>query len=117
MAGEQTYDVVALKARFLELLGEHADVYPVAIEQQYPRILDKIVNMWGKVELEKEFDELMVSSRPGRQGFPPAVAMELFRLSTLYGKLGLTAKKTQGTGWAGVDDAELFKREFTKPDH
>ena len=115
MAEEQSYDIPALKARFLELLGEHADAYPVAIEQRFPRILDKIVGLWGKPELEGVFDELMVSTRPGRQGFPADVAMELFRLSALYGKLGLTAKKTQGTGWAGVDDAELYKREFTKP--
>jgi hypothetical protein len=114
MSEAETYDIPALKARFLELLGEHADVYPANIEQRFPRILHKIVTLWGKPELEAVFDELMVSTRPGRQGFPSEVAMELFRLSTLYGKLGLVAKRQQGTGWAGVDDAELFKREFTK---
>ena len=35
--------------------------------------------------------------------------MEIFRLSTLHGSFGLNPQQSLGTGWTGLDDAELFK--------
>lgn len=110
MPEQESYDIPALRARLLEHLGEqHADVYPQHIERDFPRILAKIVGLWGKSALDAFLDSLMVSDRPGRQGFSPEIAMEIFRLSTLHGSLGFSAHQPAGTGWTGLDDAELFK--------
>ena len=108
------YDIPGLRAELLACLGEHQDAYPKAIEKNYPRILARIVELWGKPELDAYLGSLMVSDRAGRQGFPGDVAMEVFRLATLYGTLGLAPKQVAGSGWAGIDDAELFKRHLTR---
>ncbi len=110
----EEYDVAGLREELLDYLGEHRDAYPKAIEAKFPRILARIVELWGKPDLDAFLGSLMVSDRPGRQGFPPDVAMEVFRLATLYGSLGLAPKQEIGAGWAGIDDAELFKRHITK---
>jgi len=114
MAEEESYDIPALKAQLLERLGEHANVYPLGIERQFPRILAKIVGLWGKPALDDFLAGLMVADRPGRQGFAPDIAMEIFRLSTLHGSLGFTPQQAAGTGWTGLDDAELFKHGVSR---
>jgi hypothetical protein len=106
-------DIPALKSKLLEALGGDASAYPVAIEQKFPRIFAKIVNLWGRAGLDALLDDLMVSDRPGRQGFPDDVAREIFRLSMVHGALGLT-KQRGAFGWSGIDDPELYKKEFTK---
>jgi hypothetical protein len=109
-----TYDIPELRRTLLEQLGEHHNAYPKAIEEKHPRILAQIVALWGKPELDAYLGSLMVSDRSGRQGFSGDVALEVFRLSTLYGTLGLAPKQALGVGWAGLDDAELFKRHLKK---
>ena len=113
MEQSESFDVPALKAHLLEKLAADAHVYPLHIEQQFPRILAKIVELWGSARLDDYLGQLMVSDRQGRRGFPGEVAMDLFRLSTVHGGLGFS-RQTQGTGWAGIDDHELFKKEFVK---
>lgn len=110
----EDYDVAGLRRELLDYLGEHQSAYPKAIEEKYPRILAQIVELWGKPELDAYLGSLMVSDRAGRQGFPGDVAMEVFKLATLYGTLGLAPKQVSGVGWSGVDDAELFKRHLKK---
>lgn len=53
-------------------------------------------------------DALLIADRPGRQGFPPDVATEIFRLEALLdesGEQGMTS-----TGWDLALD-----NEFTRP--
>jgi hypothetical protein len=117
MDEQESFDIPALRAELLAHLGSHADVYPVHLEQGFPRILAKIVALWGKPSLEDFLSGLMVSDRPGRQGFPPDVAMEIFRLSMLHGTLGFDTQQASGTGWSGIEDAELFKHGVAKSKH
>ena len=117
MDEQQSFDIPALRAALLAYLGAHADVYPVHLEQGFPRILAKVVELWGQPALEDFLSGLMVSDRPGRQGFPPDVAMEIFRLSMVHGSLGLTPQQAAGTGWSGIEDAELFKHGVAKSKH
>lgn len=113
-ATEEEYNVPLLREQLRAFLGqENADYYPTQIELQFPRILSKIVTYWGKPGLDSYLDELMVPSRPGRMGFPGGVTMEIFRLSTVHAALGLT-KVQQGTGWAGVEDADLYRKALKK---
>jgi hypothetical protein len=76
-----------MNQKMLELLGEHADKYPKAIEQQFPHVFAKLLELWGTDEMRSFLDDLMMSKRPGRQGFPDVAAAEVWALSSAYSKL------------------------------
>lgn len=109
----ETTDVKQLAASLHELLGKDDALYPIQIENRFPRILEKLVSLWNKPELDAYLNELMVSDRHDRQGFPDDVAMEIFHLSTIHAAKGLSATHA-GTGWAGIQDAELYRKALGK---
>lgn len=76
-------DLPAWRDELKALLGNEARYYPSRLEASFPRILGKIVSLWGKPELDAYFNELMLTDRFDRQGFPDSVAMELFYLSSI----------------------------------
>ena len=109
----ETIDVKQLAAALHEMLGKDDAQYPTQIENRFPRILEKLVSLWNKPELDAYLNELMVSERHDRQGFPDDVAMEIFHLSTIHGAKGLSETHV-GTGWAGIQDAELYRKALSK---
>lgn len=104
------FDIPALRAQFLTLLGEHAALYPEQLEKHYPRILAKLIELWDAGSVGTYFDSLVFSDREKRQGFPDEVATELFRLSNLHQALKPVAA-VAGTGWEKTDDADLSERK------
>lgn len=106
-------EIAAWREQLMDLLGSDAQHYPERIEASFPRILGKIVSLWGKPDLDAYLDGLMVSDRPGRQGFPGEVAMEIFHLSNVHSSLHLSDVAT-GTGWAGIQDPELYRKALKK---
>ena len=60
-------------------------------------MLDKIADLWGTPELDHYFAELLITDRPGRQGFPPEVAREIFSLSMVYENLHAKRKAQEDT--------------------
>ena len=108
--GQEDFDIPALKAKLLASLGPESGIYPVLVEQQFPHILARVAELWGKAGLDAYLADLMVTSRPGRQGFPHDVALEIFRLATVHSALGLSPNHSPGPAWDWVDDPELFKR-------
>lgn len=114
MDTQEEVDIKAISERIRVYLGDsYSSYYPARLEQNFPRILAKIVGLWGKPGLDAYFGELMVPERHDRQGFPEEVAMEIFRLSTVHSSLGLS-KEQAGTGWAGIQDAEIFRKAVAK---
>lgn len=93
------FDIAALRERMLANLGGKADAYPHRIEQRFPRILARLVELWGRPEAEAYLNGLLVADRADRQGFPDDVASELFRLSMLHGELQSGKTQEQG-GWS-----------------
>lgn len=74
-----------MNEQLLQLLDGQVDQYPHALDQQFPRIVNNIIALWGKPELEAYFSELLMDSREGtRQGFPPEVASDIFNLSMIH---------------------------------
>jgi ankyrin repeat protein len=61
--------------------------YPTALEAKYPRIFNRIMELWESLELEEYFSELMVDKRGGRQGFPPDVLNDILTLSRIHGRI------------------------------
>jgi hypothetical protein len=77
----------AMNQKMLELLGEHADKYPKHIEQDFPHVFSKLLELWGTSQMRGYLDDLMMSKRPGRLGFPDDAAAEVWALSSAYSRL------------------------------
>lgn len=103
-ANPPTYDIPTLRAQLLARLGPCAADYPRQVEQRFPHILAKLVELWDSGELESYLDRLVFCDRDGRRGFPEEVALELFHLGTALRTLGII-KPTTGTGWNGLAQA------------
>jgi hypothetical protein len=59
------------------------DPWPI-IERGFPRIAEKIREMWGKRALDDYFAELVVDERGSRQGFPPEVLSAILEVARLH---------------------------------
>lgn len=64
--------------------------YPQVLEEKYPHILEKIVQLWNSRDAEAYFSDLLHPTFSGgrfdRQGFPKPVWQEILRLNELYRK-------------------------------
>lgn len=111
MSGEDNFDVEALRQRLLTALTEDGDrawLYPYEVEKLFPRILAQIAERWKTPDLDDFFDELIVTPRHGRQGFPEKVALELFHLATLHASYRLSRRPRSPWDWA--PDVNFFKK-------
>ena len=82
-----------MNERLLKILDGETKFYPAALESTFPRILDKIMLLWGTPAIEIYFTQLMVTDRPNRAGFPPEIAAEIMRLSLIHASKHASAKK------------------------
>ncbi|KAF0813141.1 Actin-binding protein [Andreprevotia sp. IGB-42] len=88
----------------LEDIG-HPDRFPEKLAVQYPRIAEKIADMWGSDALEAYFEELLIMDRNDRQGFPPEIGAELMLLSLAYDQSRRNAQDEDEDVWSN----ELIK--------
>ena len=62
-----------------------ADLRTIATARQYPRIVNRIADLWGHCEYTRlHFQSLLLDQRKGREGFPPEVRTELEELQHHY---------------------------------
>ena len=59
------------------------DPWPV-LDAKFPRIAQAIRELWGRSELDRYLDGLIIDDRGGRHGFPPEVVEALLMLSRLH---------------------------------
>ncbi|MFZ2161536.1 MAG: hypothetical protein WAW02_04910 [Sideroxyarcus sp.] len=52
----------------------------VLVQQQFPKVAEKIALMWGTLELHEFFTKTIFDERGGRQGFPLPIVSALMRL-------------------------------------
>ncbi len=64
----------------LHKLGGDETQYPHALATQFPRIVERMISLWGTPELLVYLNGLLFDQRGDREGFPEAVAKDLFRL-------------------------------------
>ncbi len=90
----------------LKILNDDDTHYPHALEAGYPRILEKIVELWQLPTMDAYFFELTVDSRGGsRQGFPSPVVTDLFELQKIHSaQLDHTGSTDQSYVWGDVSD-------------
>lgn len=70
-----------MNEKILQLLDNHVELYPHELELHFPRILNRIVELWDSKDAEAYFNDLMIDNRGGRQGFPPKVASDIIHLN------------------------------------
>ena len=86
----------------LKIVQDDEDSYPHELEKQYPRVLNRIIELWNTTQIDAYFIDLLVDKRGGRQGFPPEVARDIYRLSQIYER---THKRDEGPvdPWGYID--------------
>ena len=92
---------------FADLFKADPEKYPSELEARFERILNRIAELWHTPDMEAYFDDLLIDKRGGRQGFPPEVGTEIFRLNGLYEDM-----RRQGLiedVWAQVPEQEAEK--------
>lgn len=99
-----------MNEKLVALLGARADLYPHKLEAGFPHVIDRIVALWGSAQLRPFMDALMLADRPGRQGFPPDVATEVFRLANVLDEFEQKPEVPARTAWDVALD-----NEFTRP--
>jgi len=68
---------------FVESLPE--DLRPYTLARTFPRIVNKMAELWRRpAQMDVLFDELLVDTRGGRQGFPLTVLFEITALKDHY---------------------------------
>jgi hypothetical protein len=73
-------------ARWMETLP--STLRPAEMAKTYPRIANRLADLWKRPSrCEGYFQTLMLDTRGGRRGFPPAVAMEISALAAHYAKV------------------------------
>jgi hypothetical protein len=82
------------------------DVRPHNLAKRYPRICNRMVERWKFPELMiPYFDELLMDSRGGRQGFPMMIAIEIVSLKEHFLAILSSSK-------ADVWDRNIASRDF-----
>lgn len=93
----------------LAAFGDHGVAYPQHLEAEFPRILQRIVELWQTPELDYYFEGLLTTTRHDRHGFPEAVALELFRIANLHSSLHLS-DLTRKSPWDWSEEHDLNKK-------
>ena len=76
-------------------------VRPMVLAARFPRIANRIAELWRLVaRCEEYFDTLLVDRRGHRKGFPPEVAQELSNLRSFYAELH---PDNHDSGWNRID--------------
>ncbi|MDR3426812.1 MULTISPECIES: ankyrin repeat domain-containing protein [Silvimonas] len=61
--------------------------YPEKLAEQFPRILNRIVELWGTPGMQAYFDDLLIMDRHDRQGFPPDIGAELMSVAFAHDQI------------------------------
>ncbi len=75
----------------LQVLNCNPSQYPQMLEERFPHVLEKIVQLWNTPEVEPYFNDLLQPSgrgggRMNRDGFPEQAWQEIFKLKALYAR-------------------------------
>jgi len=73
-----------MNSRFQAALARHPERYPSRLDERYPRILERIAQLWGTSQIDQYLQELLLDTRGGRQGFAPEVMSDLMFIHGLH---------------------------------
>ncbi len=101
-----------MNEKLIQHLGGFENMYPKNLDTKFPRIVEKIVSLWGGPELDEYFSSLLIDDRGNRQGFPPEIAHEIFLLANVYDKIQGRGSE-EGSAWD--NETETAKHEVEQP--
>lgn len=86
------------------------EYYPYILEEQFPRVFNKILELCETKLIEAYLLDLMVDNSGGtRQGFPPEAATEIVRLSKFFGSM--EARKKKMDVWNNIPELKRLETE------
>lgn len=98
-----------MNTKMMDVLGDQQDKYPRYLEAHFPHVFQKMLELWNTPDGERYFDELMLSSRPDRRGFPPEATAEIWAMQRIHAALReaqQAIKQDEADIWtSGSDDA------------
>lgn len=103
--------------RLLKLLGSKEDIYPHGLEDRFPRVFNKLIELLDTPHIDAFLQDLLMDKRGGeRAGFPPDVAREIFRLLNFFHEAKEQVKEINA--WDAVpqykrEEAERCGYDFT----
>jgi hypothetical protein len=96
-----------MNPRLLNLLDGKQDLYPEILETRFPRVFNKLLELWQTPHIDDYLRDLLVDKRGGeRAGFPPEAAAEIIRLSNF-----LDSQRNAGKEVRAWEDIPEYKRE------
>ena len=97
---------IEMTPRQLYKIIGNGKIYPHLLEEKFPRVFNKILELWQTPHIEAYLQDLLVDKRAGdRQGFPIEAAMEIMRLGNFIHEQRNTVKDIQA--W---EDIPEYKR-------
>ena len=91
--------IITPKVRQPELPSELVSDYSL-VQQQFPKIAEKIALMWGRRGLQEYLSKTIFDERGGRQGFPMPIVSALLRLFEYHS--ALVPDTPSGDAWENV---------------
>lgn len=90
------------------LLEQHGQAHrsPVHLIERYPRIANRLVELWGSEAINEYLESLMIMDRPDRQGFPAEIGMELMTFGNAHDEIMRKPADTDGI-WDHVREAAV----------
>jgi hypothetical protein len=99
-----------MNERLLKILDGNTEFYPRFLEDRFPRVFNKIVELCETKLIEAYLLDLMVDKRGGtRQGFPPEAATEIVRLGRYFSSL--EARKNEKDVWQNIPELKRLETQ------
>lgn len=94
-----------MNEKMLALVQGNAAKYPSYLEAYFPHVFNRLMEVWGTAAAEAYFNELMLSQRANRAGFPPEATAEIWTLHQVYSVTRASAAEGADMWDVGSDDA------------
>ncbi|MBI5889137.1 MAG: ankyrin repeat domain-containing protein [Nitrosomonadales bacterium] len=99
-----------MNPRLHKLLSGNLEIYPHLLEEKFPRVFNKLLELWQTPHIDAYLQDLMVDKRGGgREGFPPEAAMEIIRLSNYLHEMHSAGKEVQA--WEDIPEYKRHELE------
>jgi hypothetical protein len=99
-----------MNERLLKVLDGDTEFYPRFLEERFPRVFNKILELCETKLIEAYLLDLMVDKRGGtRQGFPPEAATEIVRLGRYFSTL--EARKSEQDVWNNIPELKRLETQ------
>ena len=94
-----------MNEKMLALVQGNASQYPSYLEAHFPHVFNRLLEVWGTAAAEAYFNELMLSQRSNRAGFPPEATGEIWALHQAYSATRGSEPEGSDIWNVGSDDA------------